>query len=250
MARLACGEIILSPADALGKLGCLVSRCRTTGRTLALLLASLVSNYAFGEETFSRPGLVVNWWDRPEWRFHTYTEFQVSDSEPRLSRWLQAGRLTAKPWSHLWFGVNYSLIEKLAIHPATHAEFAQDEHRLEFEALPRLGLAEAGQLNGRVRLERRWKDNAPDDWRLRIRLEPSWPVRLHGPLAEVFAQVEYFHDLTSNRVSEWRFAPLGTGWRISDEVSVRAFYVYDTVRARPQWAVSHILFLTWTWNVR
>jgi Protein of unknown function (DUF2490) len=226
-----------------------VLQSRKIGLAETLLLAWLVASSALGEETFSRPGLVINWWDRPEWRFHTYTEVQVSDSEPRLNRWLQATRLTAKPWSRLWLGVNYSLIEKLALHPATHAEFAQDEHRLELEALPRFALGEAGQLNGRVRVERRWKDNAPDDWRLRIRWEPSWPVRNYGPLTEVFTQVEYFHDLNSNRVSEWRFAPVGTGWRISEQVSLRAFYLFDTVRAQPRWAISHILFLTWTWNV-
>ena len=205
---------------------------------------------ARAEESFLRPGLIVNWWDTPAFRFQTYTETQVADSEPRLNRWVQAGRFTVKPWEHLWLGANYTVTEKLGLNPTTHAEFARDEHRLELEALPRFPLTDTARLVGRIRVERRWRDNAPDDWRFRMRWEPAIEVKDCGPLRELFVQAEYLHDLSHNRSSEWRIVPAGTGWHITDQLSLRAFYMWDTVRARPDWAVSHILYATWQWNFR
>jgi hypothetical protein len=185
---------------------------------------------------------------RPAWRFQTYTELQLAAAEPRYSRWIQAERFTAKPWEQPRLGVSYTFVEKFGPNPATHAEFVQDEHRLEFEALSRLSLSEAARLNGRLRLERRWKGGASDEWRFRMRWEPGWTVHDLGPLHEVFIQAEYLHDLSLNPSSEWRIVPVGTGWRITDQLSLRVYYMWDTVRARPEWAVSHVLYTTWQWN--
>ena len=129
--------------------------------SLLLLMAGTTPGRA--EDAFARPGLVVNWWDTPVLRFQTYSELQVTDSERHFSRWIQAERFTVKPWDKLWLGVNYTFVERLTMNPATHAELALDEHRIEVEALPRLSLGESARLNGRIRMERRWKDNAPDD---------------------------------------------------------------------------------------
>ena len=219
---------------------------------LFLLLTSLSFPCCVGtaraEDSFARPSLVVNWIDTPAFRFQTYSEVQLADSEPRFNRWIQAERFTFKPWTHIWLGANYTITEKLGINPATHAEFARDEHRLELEALPRLSLSDSVRLNGRIRVERRWKDNAPDDWRFRVRWEPALEVKHLGPLHEVFVQAEYLYDLSHNRSSEWRIVPAGTGWHLSEQLSLRVFYMWDTVRARPDWAVSHILYATWQWN--
>ncbi|MFM8469400.1 MAG: DUF2490 domain-containing protein [Limisphaerales bacterium] len=205
---------------------------------------------ARAEDTFVRPSIIVNWYDSPAFRFQTYSEAQFADSEPRFNRWIQAERFTFKPWEHLWLGANYTITEKLGLNPTTHAEFAQDEHRLELEALPRLTLGTNARLNGRIRVERRWKDHAPDDWRFRMRWEPALDVQGCGPLREVFVQAEYLHDLSLNRSSEWRIVPAGTTWRITEHLNLRVFYMWDTVRARPDWAVSHILYTTWQYSFR
>ncbi|MEN9572469.1 MAG: hypothetical protein RL514_324 [Verrucomicrobiota bacterium] len=201
------------------------------------------------EDMLARPALVVNWWDSPVFRFQTYSELQVTDSEPHFSRWIQAERFTVKPWDKLWLGVNYTFVERLELNPSTHAELALDEHRIELEALPRFALGESARLNGRIRMERRWKDNAPDDWRFRMRWEPSLAVKDCGPLTELFVQAEYLHDLKSTGSREWRLVPAGTGWRFSDHLSLRIYYMWDTVRARPDWAVSHIIYTTWQWSL-
>lgn len=215
--------------------------------SLLLLMAGTTSGRA--EDAFARPGLVVNWWDTPVLRFQTYSELQVTDSERHFSGWTQAERFTVKPWDKLWLGVNYTFVERLTMNPATHAELALEEHRIEVEALPRLSLGESARLNGRIRMERRWKDNAPDDWRFRMRWEPSLAVKDSGPLSEVFVQAEYLHDMKSNGSREWRIVPAGTGWRFNDHLSLRVYYMWDTVRARPDWAVSHILYTTWQWSL-
>lgn len=218
---------------------------------IALILcawSSLAS--ARAEDSFARLALIVNWWDTPAFRFQTYTEAQIADSEPRFNRWIQAERLAVKPWDTLWFGLNYTIVERTALNVATHREFAQDEHRIELEALPRLSLGGSARLNGRIRVERRWKDDAPDNWRFRMRWEPSYIVKDHGPLREIFVQAEYLHDLSNNASSEWRIVPVGTGWHVTDSLSLRVYYMWDTVRAQPTWAVSHILYATWQWKFR
>lgn len=192
----------------------------------------------------------MNWLDGPAWRFQTYTEVQVTDSEPRFNRWIQAQRFTAKPWEHLWLGMNYTLVEKLGVNPTTHREFAQDEHRLELEALPRLTLGESARLNGRLRLERRWRDQDLDNWRFRMRWEPALLLQDWGPLREVFVQAEYLHDVSQNQASEWRLVPAGGGWRFTDRLSLRVYYMWDALRAQPAWTVSHVLYTTWQWNFR
>lgn len=179
-----------------------------------------------------------------------YGELHVSDHAPAPLQYQLTGRVVYEPWKSLGFALGYSYLERQVHNAATDDWDDVYTHRFEVEVNPRWDLGKSVRLSLRNRFEERWvEDKAGTYPRTRHRLELAVPVKNAGPVSEVFSFVEPFFDLRTGKNSEDRYAPLGVTFRLSKHVSLRTYYVWQTVQGPSGWSNNHMLWTHWNINL-
>jgi hypothetical protein len=210
---------------------------------LVLLWLFGAARFCRADDSQYRSEVYLKLFDEGWVNFTVWGQVGFSDSTPNPSRYMFGPKLAFNPWEHWTFGVNYSYFEKQTYYPKLDDFRPLSEHRAEFEIDNHWDLNERVELNLRNRLEQRWFiETGATDLRSRHRAEFVFPLKHCGSLTALFSSAEFFYDWDNNRNSENRVVPLGLTFKLSERLSLKTFYMWQSIHQVQNWTQSHVLY--------
>lgn len=116
------------------------------------------------------------------------------------------------------------------------------QHRLELEINPHWEPIDRLRIKNRNRLEFRWiEEQGSDNARFRQRWEFIFPITGHLPWKSFYIDNEYFFDFKRGQINENRMTPVGFEFTLSDNSSLKLFYMLRARKGPQDWFSDQII---------
>lgn len=178
--------------------------------------------------------VTIDFFKNDRWRLYLYGDNRIGDDLSSAYLQIASPRVTWSAFDHLDLGLGYAWLN---IDPLSGADdFWQ--HRAEFEFNPKIRSG-PWSFHNRNRLELRWDDGRGRRRpRLRNRLQIMFNLD-HGEnpglFTHLYANNEFFFDLSSGEYVENRLIPLGIGFRLSRSATLNLFVMMQSLNGPGGW---------------
>lgn len=172
-----------------------------------------------------------------DWRFYLYVDNRIGDDLSRSYLRIVSPRLKYHLDENVDLGLGYAFLD---IDPLSAAAGDFWQHRAEFEFNPHFSSG-PWSFHNRNRMELRWNDGQGRRLpRLRNRIEARYQLE-DGFFAHLYANNEFFFDLTRGDYTENRFVPAGLGMKLSDRAILNLFYMIQSRERADGWEHAHVI---------
>lgn len=172
-----------------------------------------------------------------DWRVFLYADNRIGDDVTDSYLQILSPRVKWHAHENFDLGLGYAWLN---VNPLLGGEdFWQ--HRAEFEFNPKFKSG-PWSFHNRNRMELRW-NNGEGRRRPRMRNRVQLKYRLGdevSPLAYLYANNEFFFDLSAGRFAENRFVPLGIGFRLTEKTTLNLFYMRQSIQGIDDWRHANV----------
>ncbi|MBZ0165782.1 MAG: DUF2490 domain-containing protein [Candidatus Omnitrophica bacterium] len=174
--------------------------------------------------------------------FSLFTEGRFINNAEDNGLHLVQFKLSYHFFDHLDLGTNYTYLNVRTTNALSGDSEFKYQHRAELEINPKWNLGDVATFYNRNRVEFRWiEDKGSYNTRTRHRFRLTFPFKQNKWLKSVFVDSEFFYNWAENDYDENRTVPVGLNFKLTDNLSLQAYYMVQSRRGSQDWRSNEIL---------